>query len=438
MSTFNLQGKVIDKATKLRVPFAQVKAFEVDALPGGGFQCDLIGETLTDINGQFSITFSWSYDISINSNRPDIIFKVFQKIDGADKPIYDENPAIKTRWNIANILSDTLEASNCNAILPPASGRPYDILFVFTRVGTIGVNQINTVGPGATGYAYPTPGSTSDGANAPFGATLDIAGWFGQFTDVVRYKVQYSTNGATFHDISDPLSNSYFEFSPTGGNWITMAMGPFTEGGQTNIYKLPYLEQPGRPWIFPDLLAKWDTTKRTDGIHTLRIQGFRMIGSDLVPALSLLIDPSYGALKLNIDNSPCVAKINKIELDTTEIKVCKIAEFYSGTLKVSIEASDSKGHLAGYNLAAMYGHNQSVSPVPAPGHDSYSHHTGSLLWSGGPVIVPYPATTYDKVKMPSCAYQFRLNASKRTTNGYGQLYFAEDTWHITILREPLP
>jgi hypothetical protein len=37
--------------------------------------------------------------------------------------------------------------------------------------------------------------------------------------------------------------------------------------------------------------------------------------------------------------------------------------------------------------------------------------------------------------MPTCAYQFRLWASKRTTNGYGLIYHhVEDTWHVTIQR----
>ena len=438
MATYNLQGKVLDKSTKLRVPYAVVKAYQVVTV-AGGYNCNPVVQAYTDIHGQFNMTFSSPAPVPPNSNRPDIIFQVVQRIDGADRTIYDENPATQTRWNIADVLSVTLEASNCIAIAPTASGRPYDELFLFTRVGIIGVNQISTVGPGATGYAYPAPPATDNSANSPFGGTLDIAGWFGQFTDVVRYKIQYTADaGATWHDISEPLYNSYYDFAPSGGSWQTVALGPLPEGGQSNLYKLPYLEQPGHPWIFPDLLAKWDTTKRTDGLYTIRIQGFRKSGTNFIPAIMLIPDPSYGSLKLNIDNSPCVAKINSIALNTTNIPVCQIVEFDTQNLNVNIEASDSKGHLSYYTLAAMYGHNQSVVPIPPGGSDGYSNHiAGGLLWNGASVVVTYPGGGvggYPPAKMPTCAYQFRLDVWKRTTNGYGLLYGAEDTWHITLKR----
>jgi hypothetical protein len=440
MAIFNIQGKVVSKDTKLGAPMALVKVYEVDKI-GAGYNTDLVVEGLTDLNGNFNLTFTWSYDISIPGNRPDIIFKATQKIDGADKVIYNENPAADTRWNIGDILSVTLEAENCISIMPTPTGRPYDTLFVFTRVGVIGVNNIHTTGAGASGYAYPdinpvAPNSRE--ANSPFGSTLDIAGWFGQFTDTVRYKIQYSSDGITFSDIYDPLYNSYYEFSPDGGNWITVAMGPFTEGGQSNVYKMPYIEKPGQPWIFPDLIAKWDTTKVINGRVTLRIQGFRWnaAGTVLAPSVALFIDPSYGTLKLMLDNTPPVSKLNKIKHNGSDVNVCDIVDFISGDLSIEFEASDSNGHLREYVLNAMYGHNVVVSPVPANGTDNYSNHIGPTRhWNGGISTVNYASATYNAAKMPTCAYQFRLDVTKRTTNGYGLIYIGvEDTMHITLKR----
>lgn len=443
MATFNIQGKVINKVTKLSVPYARVKVYEIDKV-AAGYKSDFLAEGLTDLNGVFNITFTWPYDTSIPGNRPDIIFKVTQKIDGADRDIYNENPATQTRWNIADILSVTLEAEDCISIIPTPSGRPYDTLFVFTRVGVIGVNNIHTVGAGASGYAHPDidpAAPNSRDANSPFGSTLDIAGWFGQFTDTVRYKIQYSSDGVTFTDISDPLYNSYYEFDPGGGTWITMPMGPFTEGGQTNVYKMPYVEKPGQPWIFPDLIAKWDTTKVLDGLYTLRILGFKWnaSGTVLEPSISLLIDPSYGTLKLRIDNSPPVSKINAetgIKYNGAIKKVCDIVDFTSGTLSIEFEASDSKGHLREYVLNAMYGHNNVVSPIPPNGADNYSKHIDTTRqWKGGIFTINYDTATYTSAKMPTCAYQFRLGVTKRTTNGYGLIYpWVEDTVHITLKR----
>jgi hypothetical protein len=424
MSTFHIQGKVIDKTTKLGVPIARVKVYEVDKVPAG-YKADLLVEGFTDLSGEFNLSFAWPYDISVAGNRPDIIFKATQKIDGTEKVIYNENPASETRWNIGDILSVTLEAEGCLSIAPTPSGRPYDILFVFTRIGVIGVNNIHTVGAGATGYAYPDidpAAPNSRDANSPFGLTLDVAGWFGQFTDTTRYKIQYSSDGVHFADIADPLYNSYYEFDPGGGNWITAAMGPFTEGGQINVYKMPYVENPGQPWIFPDLIAKWDTTKVTDGLYTLKIQGFKWnaSGTALEPSSALLIDPSYGTLKLRVDNSPPVSKINGIKHDGHAVAVCEIVDFTSGALSIEFEASDSKGHLREYVLNAMYGHNNIVSPIPVGGSDNYSNHIGpSRHWNGGAFTVTYDTTTYPAAKMPTCAYQFRLDVTKRTTNGYG-------------------
>jgi len=455
MATFNIQGKVINKVTKLSVPYARVKVYEIDKVTAG-YKSDFLTEGLTDLNGIFNTTFTWPYDISIPGNRPDIIFKVIQKIDGVDKVIYNENPATQTRWNIGDILSVTLEAEDCISIIPTPSGRPYDTLFVFTRVGVIGVNNIHTIGVGASGYAYPdiAPAApNSRDANSPFGSTLDIAGWFGQFTDTVRYKIQYSSDGVTFTDISDPLYNSYYEFDPSGGDWITVFMGPFPEGGQTNVYKMPYIEKPGQPWIFPDLIAKWDTTKVLDGLYTLRIQGFKwndVSHTTLVPSVALLIAPSYGTLKLRIDNSPPVSKINAetgIKYNGDIKKVCDIVDFTLGTLSIEFEASDSKGHLREYVLNAMYGHNNVVSPLPPNATGNYSSHIRpSRHWNGGntainpdgdggPITVNYDTATYTPAKMQTCAYQFRLIVTKRTTNGYGLIYpWVEDTIHITLKR----
>lgn len=447
MAIFNIQGKVVSKATKLPVPMAQVKVYEVDKV-AGVISTEFLTEGLTDLEGEFNISFTWPFDTSILENRPDIIFKVTQKIDGVDKVIYNENPATQTRWNIGDILSVTLEAENCISIIPTPAGRPYDTLFVFTRVGVIGVNNIHTSGAGASGYAYPDTlpaAPNSRDANSPFGLTLDIAGWFGQFTDTVRYKIQYSSDGVHFTDISDPLYNSYYEFAPGGGNWITVAMGPFVEGGQTNVYKMPYIEKPGQPWIFPDLLAKWDTTKVTDGLYTLRIQGFRMNGTLLEPSAALFIDPGYGTLKLRTDNSPPVSKITSIKLNGVLKHVCEIVDYTSGALSIEFEARDSKGHLREYSLNAMYGHNNVVSPIPVHGADNYSNHIdASRHWDGGtfsadytydPAKPPTDPNNYSSSKMPTCAYQFRLDVTKRTTNGYGLIYYGiEDTAHITVKR----
>ena len=67
----------------------------------------------------------------------------------------------------------------------------------------------------------------------------------------------------------------------------------------------------------------------------------------------------------------------------------------------------------------LFGVGQSVTPVPALAVDEYSVHQPGPSWSGGSYTIRYNGSVYPKEKMPTCAYQFRLTARKRTTNGYG-------------------
>lgn len=437
MATFNIQGKVLKPSSQLGVSLAKVKVFQLG-------QTAPIVETKTGIDGTFSIEFPWA------TGRPDVHFKVTQMVEGTEKVIYNENPATQTRFNIADVLAVNLKAEEGLAAAP-TSGQPYDNLFVFTRVGKIGVNEID----GASGYAFPEapPAAPTADTNSPFGGTLDIAGWFGQFADVYRYKVQYH-DGSDWQDVSDPLSNSYYNFVLGGGSWVTVPMGPFHEPAPNptlfNLYKLPHIEKPGQPWIFPDLIARWDTSKLANKLYPLRILGFKvgLDGKTLEESSALIIDPKFGTLSLLIDNSPPVVEIKKIEYEdlskpdpaVEEVKVCSILDFSKAKLRLSFEARDAQGHLRGYSLAAMFGHNMNVSPPPsAPDKavDSYAAHVDpSRHWNGGTFTVEYDSsTTYTPTKMPKCAYQFRLNAMKRTTNGYGNIFGLEDTVHITLDRK---
>jgi hypothetical protein len=309
-------------------------------------------------------------------------------------------------------------------------------------VGKIGTNDIDTVGAAASGYAFPDidpslPNALT--ANSPFGRTLDIAGWFGKYTDVERYKIRYSLNGGPYQDIADPLYNHYYDFAPTGGKWLNAALGPFQEGGRSNVYIPTYVYKADRPWTFPDLLARWDTTKVANGLVSLEIQGYKWdtTHTALIPSTSLLIDPGYGILRLRIDNSPPTVEIKagEIKHDTTPIKVCDIVDF-TGKLKIKFEASDGAGHLRTYALNGIFGHNNYVAPKPANAEDTYrAHISPTRQWGGGVFTAEYDAAVYSSSQMPTCAYQFRAAVSKRTTNGYGLIFdHKEDTIHLTLRR----
>ncbi len=436
-TTFNVQGRVLRKSTGLGVSHATVKVYQKG-------QAAPLAKVETTPEGKFSTDFSWPLDVSIHSNRPDVHFQVTQVLDGAEAVIYNENPATDSRLNIGDVLSVDLETEQGLTLSKPAKARPFTEDFLFTRVGIIGVDEID-----AKGYARPgAKPPTSMDSDAPFGSALHVAAWFGKKTDVHRYKVEYSADGKTWHEVSDPLYNRYYA---GGGKWVTMAMGPIKEGGEKNLYKLPYVESSGpSPWMFPDLIARWDTTKVADGTYTLRIRGYKrtpLPGKDkpgtvvkLVKSKKLKIDPHDGELKLRVDNAPPTSKLLKMSYSTSTgwdpVKVCEVVSFKTGKLRLELEASDAAGHLRSYRLDAMYGHNKRVLPrpqTPDKAADDYSAHVApSQQWKGGKITVDYEAGT----SMPTCAYQFRLGVSKRTTNGYGRIYrWVEDTMHVTLQRK---
>jgi len=453
MRPFHVHGRVRCRKTGRPVPYALVDAFEVDPLSGGGFRQDLIGSGVTNTCGNFHITFPW-FLVLLPQTRPDLIFRVSQKVDGATKAIYSEDPT-KTRWNMVDgTFVNLWVEDDCLTFNNPTTDRPGDCSFLFTRVGLIGVEHIDN-----DGYAD-IPHSLSafmpEDKDAPFGATLHLCGWFGESSDITHYRIQYRKDGGPFKDISDSLSNSYYDLS--SGKWVTVSMGPFTLGGLQNLFTTPYLldkmEGKHRPWWFPDLLAQWDTTKADgDGRYTIRILGYRWDGTTISAPTCLVIEPTYGEIELQIDNSRPESKILNLILATQTpgtpphvVQPCDILEFKAGdSLTVHFRAYDANGHLCGYQLDAMYGHNCRVTPAPAGASDQYdpTHLTPAKKWQGGNFATIYLASSYGMAdgegciagNMPSCAYQFRLGVWKRTNNGYGRIYpWVEDTTHVTIKR----
>ncbi len=433
MVIYNIQGKITSKRNGLPVPYAKIEILEVDKV-GVNYSTIVIANGLSGMDGDFSINFDFPIPLP---SRPDIIFRISQNVDGIIKYIYNENPSEDTRWNVADVLYADIEIEeDCVTINSPSSSVPYDHLFVFTRVGLIPTANIDQ----ADGYAYsditPSPPNSMD-TNIPFGRTLDIAGWFGMFCDVEYYKIQYSSNGVVWNDISDPLYNNWYDV--TNQKWVTESMGPETISGVSNLYKLPRRDL---PWTFPDLLVRWDTTKVTDGLYTLKILGKKKVAGTIVDSVHLTIDPSYGTIKLQTDNSTPKCEIKEIWHNATKVEACTMVQFTSGTIKVIFEASDAKGYMRMYSLNALYGHSQVVVPTPAPpispdkAVDDCSNHIGpTKKWNGGIYTVEYPASEYDSVEMPPCAYEFRLRVDKRTNNGYGLVYWGyEDNVHITIQR----
>jgi len=460
MSNFLIQGKVISSANGQPVPYASVQVFQV-TMPG--YATSLLTTVSTQLNGTFSAPFTFA-----SPPRPNVILKVSQTIGGVTTSIYSENPATDTRWSIADVVNLTLKAS-ASAVTynPPPTPLPSGTQFLFTRVGNIGTSYISQT----NGYAYSNDGTPpppypypSPDSDAPFGSTLWIGGWFGTGLTtpswgVQYYKVQWApgiqpAGGAgPWTDVADPLSNQYFDFATE--TWISQSMGPMTVGGVTDLYQLP--ANPGViPWVFPDLIAQLDSTKLPTGAVTLRVIGYTgaaiptIVGGTITTWISLYVDPAYGSLKLQIDNTPPDAvSISGVNVNGVKVPPCATANLGSLStdyLEVDFQAHDALGHLCVYSVNAIWGANNYVTPSPAPpppgwdpAYDNYGNHiNGSHQWTGSLSFkTRYYGNLYDKsTVMQPCAYDLRLVVSKRTTNGYGLIYTGYEYDFTFILTRP--
>lgn len=457
---YTVNGHVECEETGM-VPFGAVfRVYEVDPLPGGGFTVDEI--TLTDpatvdVNGDFTIISSTPFGSGgFEAGGPDLIFVLLQNINNMVETIYQEETS-ETHWNVADGSSFTLEIpmdetlhvvwSNPGVNLADI---PINNYVLFTRIGICETANIHCMGSDGTSDGYhcsrtlaPADCTTDVDTDQPFGRTLDMFGWFGQDSEVDYYKVQYSTDGGSnWTDINTALPNKWYDDSdsyPLNWHWTSQSMGPFTVGTMENLYTIPYRVRPGKAWSYYDRAARFDTRVVPDGLCRVRFRGYRDTGGTPVPTTNpeLIVDPNYGEIVLRIDNSPPTVGIVSVKLNGNPQPVCGIINF-GGADNITVEFSvfDPQGHLRDLTLEAMYGHNEKVTPRPSGAYEEYDASHPSPLWHGNMTYsVIYNGSTYDPSQMPTCAYQFRLHAGKRTTNGYGRIYrWVEDTWHVTIQR----
>jgi len=445
---------------------AIVRVFEVDPSLGGGYTVDEIPlptPPVIDQNGDFKVTTTSPYcGGGFEVGPPDLIFLFVQNVNGAVETIYEEEPS-ETHWNVTDGSSLNFQVTSGVAVCfdPSIGNVPGGYSFLFTRVGNYETACIDCKGSDSASEGYhcsrrlnhhissDCPECNGMETDRPFGRTLDLFGWFGESCTIDYYKVQYSTDGgSTWTDIKTDLPNKWYDMSgsePLNWHWVSEQMGPFDDGGEVNLYKIPHKVHSVVPWSFPNRVAKFDTKLVTDGLCRLRVLGYKWSDSTFSTLVQvsgsdtdLQVDANYGQIVLQIDNTPPTVAILALKLNGVSKSPCEILSFGPGdTISVQCRIRDENGHLREYGLEAMYGHNQTVTPRPPGAVDNYDNHSaGHPSWQGSMShTISYNGTYYGSDKMPPCAYQFRWHASKRITNGYGLIYnWVEDTWHVTIQR----
>ena len=249
--------------------------------------------------------------------------------------------------------------------------------------------------------------------------------------------------------------------------WVppfAVKMGPFDQGGQTNLYAtqatrlalapgaipLPDLPAMGPGdelfWIDANLVvstaAQALINGNAEGAVTLSVRGY----DGAFASIALAANPD-DHLTLEIDTTPItVAHIDTFDafdssgntVLSTTAGDCRAYHLAGGHVALGVTVRDENGHLADYSLTVDYGHGSAASA--SPGERSYPQNP--LTFPPSPYSAPDQAQkafvggseTYTYVPPVECCYDFRLNVEKRVTNGYGSPgVYTADFWTASLV-----
>jgi hypothetical protein len=276
-------------------------------------------------------------------------------------------------------------------------------------VGNVPATTINAAGRATTAPTY-----VPHVDNAAFGGVLNILGnnttlhnlWS---SNARKYRVLHrlGTAGAFTH-----LRQAWTNYHWVGTTYVLESFGP----DATDMYPLP---NPSDDYSIQKLLLQWNTLGAVNDLHQFQIEFFTAAGA-AVPA------PAQ-TLTLLIDNAAPDLQILGIRYRGHNVVPCDIVNITAppAPVEVDIKAFDIAGDLNNYALNAYYGQNQVVTPPLA-----------SVSWPGG----NWQGTADTWISAPltfppqTCAYQFRLSAGKRVTNGYSYIGYWEFSDHVTLIK----
>lgn len=218
-------------------------------------------------NGDFSICWNEARRFFVINCHDEYAYVVKQIVDGDTVTIY--NGLAANKWfhsnDDAKLESYHSRARSCGHTPPPGVGA-----FVLLQdIGTTGSWNLKT--PNATGWDRVAVPLYNDGLAYP---AANAAAAKGQYRDrnwggTLRLRYHFSDEmkgvGAKFYRVSVVAANSNGD--PVGdraylapGQWQyyeivddilynrTVSLGPHTEGGQFNLYEIPYDDDPSRDW----------------------------------------------------------------------------------------------------------------------------------------------------------------------------------------------
>lgn len=310
-------------------------------------------------------------------------------------------------------------ATSPETIYPPGTAGPV--------IGGVGLIPFTTISGGRANTAAPYVPTVT---NAAFGGVLNfiynrpnLLGFWA--AGARRYSVLHRVGSS---GAFTPLRRTWSNYRWNGVDYVLDAFAP----DASDRYEL---KDPTLDYSTKDLLFQWNTTGGSgepptpNGIHEFQVQFFNASGT-------VVATPAQ-TLQLYVDNALPQLQIYEIRYKGNVIAPCEVVEIDETLepVQVRYRAFDPEGNLLEYALSAFYGGpgTPSINLLP----------TGTGAYPGGnwtgvaDTMVNCPVTP-NKFPPVSCAYQFRLSATPRVTNGYGYIGHTEVTTHVTLRRPGAP
>lgn len=362
---------------------------------------------------------------SMHASTPHRIWEMRLSLSeiGIDFAATDRPPTLRCGIRVASTTPSFVQESPANPfgdfsqLHQIVLARQLDSIYPPGTAGAVigGVGLIPASAIGTDGRANTSPSYFIHAVDAAFGGTLNIIGnrvmmqnLWGQ--GARRYRVNHRVGAAPFR----PLRQNWSNYRWNGTTYVLESYGP----DSNNTY--PMLD-PSQDYSIDDLLLQWNTSAGfAAGLYQLQVEFFRADGSQVTaPAqtLTLLIDNNWPRVQLEA-----------IRHNGNSIGPCGIEQLTpSSTLQFQFTAFDPEGNLGSYALQAFYGSGQRVDIVPSV---SYTPNP-SRSWQGVQSLTVNAPASFPPV---TCAYQIRVVASPRVTNGYHHLSPTSDSRFITLIK----
>jgi len=305
--------------------------------------------------------------------------------------------------------------------------------FLFTSVGNIPTAYIGSDGLANVNLVDATALQIPAWKKAPFAAKPWIYGVFGSGISPVSYVIEHklaSDPATAYAALDHPLSKVRYRITSGGITTSRELIGPNLIGG------VPHYDVTNNGgntyWAHENLRLVLNSRRLVDGVYDFRVRAYIIFLGIRIP----LTLSNADILTLNINNQRPEAEIISIAKNgRPPVGECAILGLASPTenLRFRINASHPDGFLDDYTLTATVGRNRVAGTIAS---DSYvAPNDATVSWIGVPdsTFSSSAAMAANRLdEWESCAYQFRLTAWSRATNGYGRVYRSTSFFNLAL------